>query len=86
MFPLLLILVAVLSGFGVLGPFWWVVAASVVLVFGAIPYGRRGEGGGWDRGGSSDLREHQDHRKRRYRPRHRARRKREARPDSEHRG
>lgn len=86
MFALLLILIAVLSGFGFLSPLWWVFAASVVLVFVAIQYGRRGEGGGWDRGGSSDLREHQDHRKRRYRPRRRARWKREARPDSEHRG
>ena len=86
MFALLLILIVVLFGFGFLSPVWWVVAASVVLVFGAIQYGRRGEGGGWDRGGSSDLREHQDHRKRRYRPRHRERWKREARRDREHRG
>ncbi|MFF7050513.1 hypothetical protein ACFY94_19320 [Streptomyces griseorubiginosus] len=86
MFALFLILVAVLSGFGFLSPLWWVVAVSVVLVFGAIQYGRRGEGGGWDRGGSSGLREHQDHRKRRYRPRHRERWRRDGRRDREHRG
>ncbi|MFE7170259.1 hypothetical protein [Streptomyces sp. NPDC057616] len=86
MFALLLIVVVVLFGFGFFSPVWWVAAASVVLVFGAIQYGRRGEGGGWDRGGSSDLREHQDYRKRRYRPPHRARCRREARRDSEHRG
>ncbi|MGW2572056.1 hypothetical protein [Streptomyces sp. NPDC001537] len=86
MFALLLILLVVLSGFGFLSPAWWVAVGSVVLVVGAIQYGRRGEGGGWDRGGSSDLREHQDHRRRRYRPRYRARWRREAPRDSEHSG
>lgn len=54
MFVLLLVLVVILFGFGFLHPVWWVAAASVALVFGAAQYGRRGEGGGWDSGGSSD--------------------------------
>lgn len=86
MFALLLILIVVLFGFGFLSPVWWVAASSVVLVFGAAQYGRRGEGGGWDRGGGSDLREYQDYRNRRYRPRHRARWRRKALRDGEHRG
>ncbi|MFF4356337.1 hypothetical protein [Streptomyces sp. NPDC001604] len=82
MFVLLLILIVVLFGFGFLHPIWWAAAASVVLVFGAAQYGRRGEGGGWDRGGSSGPGEYWDHRDRR---RHRARWRRKVRRDSEYR-
>ncbi|MFF4503886.1 hypothetical protein [Streptomyces sp. NPDC001401] len=78
MFVFLLVLIAVLLGFGFLHPIWWVAAASAVLVFGAVQYGRRGEGGGWDRGGGSDPGEHRDRRT------HRARWRREVRRDSEH--
>lgn len=82
MFVLLLVLFVILFGFGFLHPIWWVAAASAVLVFGAAQYGRRGEGGGWDRGGGSDpggYREFWDRR------RLRARWRRKVRRDSEHR-
>ncbi|MFI6566161.1 hypothetical protein [Streptomyces sp. NPDC050534] len=86
MFALLLILIVVLFGFGFLSPIWWAAAAVIVLVFCAAQYWRRGEGGGWDRGGSPDVRQYQDCRKRRYRPRHRAPWRREARRHSKQRG
>jgi hypothetical protein len=81
-FVLLLVLVVILFGFGFLHPVWWVAATSLVLVFGAAQYGRRGEGGGWDRGGSPDPGKYRDLWDRR---RHRARWRREVRRDSEHR-
>lgn len=70
MFILLLILFAVLFGFGFLHPIWWVAAA--VLAYGATRHGR-GHGGGLSRGDGSDLggyrgpRDYQDYRERRDR-------------------
>jgi hypothetical protein len=95
-FVLLLILFAVLFGFGFLHPIWWVAAA--VLAYGATRHGR-GHGGGLSRGGGSDLgdyrgpRDYQDYRERRdrqdrwdrrYTRRNRARRRREDRREHEH--
>lgn len=77
MFVLLLCLIVVLFGLGFLSPVWWVAVA--VLVFAAVQYGRRGEGGGWDRGGRSELGEYGDHEERRDRQERRSRR------DGEHR-
>ena len=96
MFVLLLILLAVLFGFGFLHPIWWVAAA--VLAYGATRHGR-GHGGGLSRGGGSDLgdyrgpRDYQDYRERRdrqdrwdrrYTRQNRARRRREDRREHEH--
>ena len=98
MFVLLLILFAVLFGFGFLHPIWWVAAA--VLAYGATRHGR-GHGGGLSRGGGSDLgdyrgpRDYQDYRERRdrqdrwdrrYTRQNRARRRREERREHEHQG
>ena len=98
MFVLLLILLAVLFGFGFLHPIWWVAAA--VLAYGATRHGR-GHGGGLSRGGGSDLgdyrgpRDYQDYRERRdrqdrwdrrYTRQNRARRRREERREHEHQG
>ncbi|WP_266393655.1 hypothetical protein [Streptomyces canus] len=98
MFVLLLILFAVLFGFGFLHPIWWVAAA--VLAYGATRHGR-GHGGGLSRGGGSDLgdyrgpRDYQDYRERRdrqdrwdrrYTRQNWARRRREDRRDHEHHG
>jgi hypothetical protein len=63
-FVLLLILIAVLFGFGFLQPIWWVAAA--VLVYGATRHGR-GRGGGRSRSGGSDLGDYRDYRARRDR-------------------
>ncbi|MFC8095715.1 hypothetical protein [Streptomyces sp. NPDC057301] len=91
MFVLLLILIAVLFGFGFLDPIWWVAAA--VLVYGATRHAR-GRGGGRSRGGSSDLGDYRDYRERRvrqerwdrrYSRQNRARWRREDRRDREHR-
>jgi len=97
-FVLLLILFAVLFGFGFLHPIWWVAAA--VLAYGATRHGR-GHGGGLSRGGGSDLgdyrgpRDYQDYRERRdrqdrwdrrYTRQNWARRRREDRRDHEHHG
>ncbi|WP_405553125.1 hypothetical protein OIE52_45660 [Streptomyces canus] len=96
MFILLLILFAVLFGFGFLHPIWWVAAA--VLAYGATRHGR-GHGGGRSRDGGSDLgdyrgpRDYQDYRERRdrqdrwdrrYTRQNRARRRREDRREHEH--
>ncbi|WP_405513619.1 hypothetical protein [Streptomyces canus] len=96
MFVLLLMLFAVLFGFGFLHPIWWVAAA--VLAYGATRHGR-GHGGGLGRGGGSDLgdyrgpRDYQDYRERRdrqdrwdrrYTRQNRARRRREDRREHEH--
>ncbi|MEU9324712.1 hypothetical protein AB0D91_13030 [Streptomyces canus] len=96
MFVLLLMLFAVLFGFGFLHPIWWVAAA--VLAYGATRHGR-GHGGGLSRGGGSDLgdyrgpRDYQDYRERRdrqdrwdrrYTRQNRARRRREDRREHEH--
>ncbi|MFM9442848.1 hypothetical protein [Streptomyces acidiscabies] len=86
MFALFLIVIVVLFGFGFLSSVWWVAAASVVLVAAVVQYGRRGEGGGWDRGGGLGPGEHEDHPKRRYRPRLRALWRHAARRDGEPRG
>ncbi|WP_406181041.1 hypothetical protein [Streptomyces canus] len=98
MFVLLLILFAVLFGFGFVHPIWWVAAA--VLAYGATRHGR-GHGGGLSRGGGSDLgdyrgpRDYQDYRERRdrqdrwdrrYTRQNWARRRREDRRDHEHHG
>ena len=98
MFVLLLMLFAVLFGFGFLHPIWWVAAA--VLAYGATRRGR-GHGGGLSRGGGSDLgdyrgpRDYQDYRERRdrqdrwdrrYTRQNWARRRREDRRDHEHHG
>ena len=90
MFVLLLILIAVLFGFGFLQPIWWVAAA--VLVYGATRYGRD-RGGGRSRSGPSDLGDYRDYRERRdrrerwdrrYSRQNRARWRREDRRDHEH--
>ncbi|MFE7170265.1 hypothetical protein [Streptomyces sp. NPDC057616] len=95
MFVLLMILIAVLFGFGFLHPIWWVAAA--VLVYGATRYGRD-RGGGRSRGGSDlgnfrqprdyrDYRERRDRQERwdrRYSRQNRARWRREERRDHDH--
>ncbi|WP_406223311.1 hypothetical protein [Streptomyces canus] len=99
MFVLLLVLFAVLFGFGFLHPIWWVAAA--VLAYGATRHGR-GHGGGLSRGGGSDLgdyrgprdyqdyqdyrerRDRQDRWDRRYTRQNRARRRREDRREHQH--
>lgn len=81
MFALFLVIIVVLFGFGFLSSVWWVAAASVVVVATTAQYGRRGEGGGWDRDGGSGPGERQHHEKGRYRPRQRARWRRAARRD-----
>ncbi|MDX3380645.1 hypothetical protein PV682_04170 [Streptomyces niveiscabiei] len=98
MFVLLLVLIAVLFGFGFLHPIWWVAAA--VLVYGAIRQGRD-HGGGLTRGGGSGpgdsrgARDYQEYRQRRdrqnrwdrrYFRQNRARLRREDRRDHEHDG
>ncbi|KUM86536.1 MULTISPECIES: hypothetical protein [Streptomyces] len=95
MFVLLLVLIAVLFGFGFLQPMWWAVAA--VLVYGAIRQSRH-RGGGPSRGGGSDRegyraprdyrdyrerRDRQDRWDRRYTRQNRARLRRENRRDHE---
>ncbi|MFM9442855.1 hypothetical protein [Streptomyces acidiscabies] len=90
MFVLLLVLVAVLFGFGFLHPIWWVAAA--VLVYGAIRQGRD-HGGGSGPGDYRGPRDYQEYRHRRdrqnrwdrrYFRQNRARLRREDRQDHEH--
>ncbi len=89
MFLLLLVVIAVLFGFGFLDPIWWV--AGAVLVYGVIRHARD-RGGGRSRSGGADLgdyRDYQDRRERwdrRYSRQTRARRPREDRRDHEHHG
>lgn len=64
MFVLLFIVIAVLFGFGLPHPIWWLVA--VVLVYGVTRHGRD-RGGGWSREGGSDRQDYRDYKERRDR-------------------
>ena len=84
MFLLLLIIIAVLFGFGFLNPIWWV--AGAVLVYGVTRHARD-RGGGRTRNGGADLgdyRQRRDRWDRRYSRQNSARRRREDRRDHEH--